>query len=338
MTALTKYQRLEAPGLWRASPEAQRRNVVLSLGDATLTISDTHDMALTHWSLPAIIRLNPGERPALFAPGTDATEQVETDDDTLIKAIEKVRTVVEKRRPHPGRLRHWVTAGLFGGLVALTVFWLPDALRNYTVSVVPTPTRDAIGQRILNRIGRVAGQQCTGSTGRAALDQLGFRVLGSNTPRMIVLSGGVQTTTHLPGHITLLNRSLIEDYEEPDVVAGFLLAEDARRRATDPIQALLDHAGLKATVRLLTTGDLPDTVIDSYAEWLLTSTPATIDRDTLLARFKAAGVRSTPYAYALDLTGESTLDLVEADPVPLSDATPLLSDADWVRLQGICGE
>ncbi|MCK8463056.1 hypothetical protein MUY35_04240 [Aliiroseovarius sp. S1339] len=338
MTALTKYERLEAAGLWRASPEAQRRDVILSLGDATLVISDQHGTALAHWSLPAVIRLNPAERPALFSPGEDATEDLEIEDDTLIKAIEKVRTVVERRRPHPGRLRHWVTAGIIGLLVALCVFWLPNALRDYTVSVVPDPTRDAIGQRILNRIGRVAGQQCDGQIGQSALDRLTARVLDTAAPRVIVLSGGVQTATHLPGHITLLNRALIEDYEEPDVVAGFLLAEDMRRQATDPMNALLEHAGLKATAQLLTTGDLPDGVIDSYAEDLLIAAPAPLDHSALLTRFEKAGVRSTPYAYALDLTGESTLDLIEADPVALADATPLLTDANWVRLQGICGE
>ncbi|MCK0137956.1 hypothetical protein [Aliiroseovarius sp. F47248L] len=338
MTALKKYQRLEAAGLWRADPEAQRRDVIVSLGDATLTISDAHDSALTHWSLPAIIRMNPTERPAMFSPGDDATEELEIDDDTMIRAIEKVRKVIERRRPHPGRLRHWITAGFFCLLLALGVFWMPNALRNYTVSVVPDPTRDAIGQRILNRIGRVAGQQCDGRNGQGALDRLKNRVLNASPTRVIVLSGGVQTATHLPGHITLLNRALIEDFEEPDVVAGFLLAEDMRRQNTDPMKALLEHAGFKATAQLLTTGDLPDSVIDSYAEGLLTAPPAPLSHAALLARFEKAGVRSTPYAYALDLTGETTLELIEADPVQLADATPLLTDANWVRLQGICGE
>lgn len=338
MTAITKYERLEAAGLWRASPEAQRRDVLLSMGDATLTISDMQEHPLTHWSLPAIIRLNPGERPALYAPGEDATEDLETDDDTLIKAIEKLRRVVERRRPHPGRLRGWGTLSLFALIIALGVFWMPGALRNYTVSVVPDPTRTAIGQRILTRIGRVAGQHCDDRAGNTALSQLANGVLDGPAPRLIVLSGGVQQATHLPGNITLLNRALIEDYEEPDVAAGFILAEDMRRQTTDPMTALLAHAGLKATAQLLTTGDLPDHVIDSYAEDLLTATPAPLDQENLLARFKAANLRATPYAYALDLTGERTIGLIEADPITLDTAAPLLSDADWIRLQGICGE
>jgi hypothetical protein len=51
-----------------------------------------------------------------------------------------------------------------------------------------------------------------------------------------------------------------------------------------------------------------------------------------------ANLRTTPYAYAVDITGETTLQLIEADPMSGKETRPVLSDADWLRLQGICGE
>ena len=48
MPALTTYDRLEATGLWRATPQDQRREVVVSIGDATLVIKDLTDKAITH--------------------------------------------------------------------------------------------------------------------------------------------------------------------------------------------------------------------------------------------------------------------------------------------------
>ena len=338
MTALTKYDRLEATALWRPEEGAQRLDVLLSLGDATLTISDMRENVLNHWSLPAIQRVNPGERPAVFRPGDDATEELETEDDEMIRALEKVRKLIERRRPHPGRLRHWVTAGVLAFLLLLAVFWLPGALRSYTVSVVPEPTRAAIGQQILTRIGRITGQECRGREGRAVLTRLARTTTGNADLRVVVLSGAVQTTQHLPGNITLLNRALIEDFEHPDVLAGFLLAEELRRDSTDPILPLLDHVGLPGTVQLLTTGHLPEDAIDQYAEDLLTTPQSEVPVTALLERFKAQGVSATPYAYALDLTGETTFELIEADPVSEANASPLLSDDDWVRLQGVCGE
>ena len=68
------------------------------------------------------------------------------------------------------------------------------------------------------------------------------------------------------------------------------------------------------------------------------SDPASMPDEPLLERFAAAGVSSTPYAYALDITGESTLRLIEGDPMRSEGARkPVLDDGDWVALQGICG-
>ena len=74
MTALTEYERLEATGLWRATAEAQRREVLVSVGEATLTIADFNNRALAHWSLAAIDRQNPGEYPAIYSPDGDPGE------------------------------------------------------------------------------------------------------------------------------------------------------------------------------------------------------------------------------------------------------------------------
>jgi hypothetical protein len=120
------------------------------------------------------------------------------------------------------------------------------------------------------------------------------------------------------------------------VVAGFILAETERARQTDPLIALLQHAGLAATLKLMTTGTLPRPALDGYAETLLSAEPSSVPAAALLSRFKDAGVAATPYAYAVDITGEKTLALIEAG-APEQDNAPLLTDAEWVSLQGICG-
>ena len=102
MTALTEFARLESGGLWRAAPNDQRREVTVSLGNATLVISDSAERPLAHWSLPAIERMNVGERPALFTPASDGTETLEISDDLMIDAMEKIRKTVNRRRYRPG--------------------------------------------------------------------------------------------------------------------------------------------------------------------------------------------------------------------------------------------
>lgn len=340
MTVLKDFQRLEAQGLWRRTDEDQRRDVIVSLGDATLVISDTRGVALAHWSLPAIhiSRAAPDsddDNSHVLRPSADAREQLEVSDPVLIDALERVHRAIERARPHPGRLRNVVWGGAVALLAGLAIFWLPDALVRHTASIVPMAKREEIGRALLQDIRRVAGPRCETPLGSAALGRLRARILPGRG-EVIVLSGGVAVTEHLPGRLVLLNRAIVEDHEDPAVAAGYILAETQRAAQVDPLERLLESAGVIASFRLFTTGELPADTLSAYAETLLTTPQAPADTGALLARFADAGVSSAPYGYAVDVTGESTLALIEADPAP--DAPAPISDGDWVSLQGICGE
>jgi len=335
MTALEKYERLESTGLWRADPEAQRRDVIVSFGEATLVLSDQNESALAHWSLPAISRLNPSERPALFSPDADATETLELDDETMIRAIEKVRAAVARSQPKPGRVRLLVFAGTFTAVLALAVFWLPDALARHTASAVPDVTRARIGDQLLSNIGRLSGGSCMTRPGERALNRLRTR-LSPETRALVVLRSGVAASEHLPGGIILLNRDLLENNDTPEVAAGYILAEAQHAAENDPLLQLLRATGPLTSFRLLTSGEIPDAALKDYSEKLLTGTKTPVNDDALLARFAAAGVRSTPYAFALDASGETTLSLIEADPYRRTAPRVILEDGDWTRLQEIC--
>ncbi|MDG3043070.1 hypothetical protein [Roseicyclus marinus] len=337
MTVLEQYKRLEATGLWREAPDAQRREVIVSLGDATLMISTFSEIALTHWSLPAIARLNPGRQPALYAPGAEAEERLEIDDPDMIAAIETVRSAIDKRRPRPGRLRLWIGAGFGALLLGLGVFWLPDALTRQTVALLPPASREAIGNRLLQEIGRLAGPICTNPRGSLALNRLARRTFGDVAPRVAVLPASIPDTLALPGGILVANAGLVEDHETPEVLAGYLLAEQTRRTTTDPVLTLLTEAGLGTTLRLLTTGEIDNDTLYAHAVTLLSRETGPVDETALLSRFANAGISTTPYAFARDISGETVLSLIEANPIRTGRAEPLLPDADWITLQDICG-
>ncbi|MCJ7871842.1 hypothetical protein [Phaeobacter sp. J2-8] len=339
MTALTQFQRLEAGGLWRAAPGVQRRDVVVSLGKATLILSDTNDQALTHWSLTAIERANPGQIPARYHPDGDPGEELELDEDAreMIDAIERLRREIDRRRPREGRLRWVLGATAITTFLAGALFWLPEALLSHTMRVVPAVKRDAIGLTLLDTLSRVTGPPCRAEASAPSLRMLGRRILGpERASDLIVLRTANRDTAHLPGGFILLNRSVLEDHEDPEAAAGYVLAENLRAAQADPLEALLRQAGMFATAQLLTTGQLPDDALDTYAESLMITQPAPVATDDLLAGFAAAQLGSTPYAYARDATGESTLRLIEADPMNGKQAEPVMSDNDWLRLQVIC--
>ena len=337
MTALKEYDRLEAIGLWRPAPDAQRREVIVSLGDATLTMTDMTGRALAHWSLAAVRRGGSG-LPALYHPDGDPGETLELPEDetVMIDGIARIMRSIDRRRPKPGYLRLVLRLGFGLTFAAAAIFWLPGALERYAVDVVPPVKRSEIGTALLSRMARVAGQPCNAASARDPLRRLALRVLGPGREDLVyVLPGGVPASAHLPGRIILLNRAIIEDHDDVDVAAGYILAEKVRAEARDPLAALLDHAGLVASLRLLTTGALPADTLDAYAEHMLTDARKDSDPEALLTAFEAADLRSTPYAYARDITGETTLALIEADPRARTGSREVLSDADWVRLQGI---
>jgi hypothetical protein len=336
MTALAKYARIEATGLWRASADVQRREVIVSIGDATLVITDLNDQALAHWSLAAVERGNPGATPALYHPDGDASETLElpASEAEMVEAIETLRQAIHRARPRPGRLRGLGLVISFLVVAAVAVFWLPGALRDHTLKVVPSVKRAEIGMALLRRIERVSGPRCTDPEGAAALALLSQRLAAG---RVAVLPEMTRSSLNLPGEVILLNRSVVEDYEEPDVVAGYIITELTRRDAQDPLRNLLQNSGIVENFRLITTGEISSEALDSYAQHLMTTPREQPPYTNHAARFEQVSLRSTPYARARDITGETTIALIEGDPMNGKLVEPLMSDPNWLRLQSICG-
>jgi hypothetical protein len=338
MTALKEFDRLEATGLWRPTPEHARREVVVSLGDATLTMSDMQNRPLAHWSLGAVVRGNGAAVPALYHPDGDPGETLEIGDNhrEMIAGIDKLLRAIDRKRPQPGKLRLWLGGAVAALALVLGVFWLPDALQRYTVRVVPMVKRAEIGEQILGEIASVTGQPCLSPEARQPLRRLARRVMGEQGS-VVVVPGGARHAAYLPGRVVLLHRAVLEEHEDPDVAAGFILTEMLRARQSDPLGDVLDHAGLWASLRLLTSGNLPPAALDAYAAHLMAGQPADPPLADWLAGFAAAELRSSPYAGAREAEGAALQALITADPRAAEGSRPVLSDADWVRLQGICG-
>ncbi len=333
MTALKQYQLLECPGLWRDAPLDQNRNVVVRFGAASLMLCDPKtELPLSHWSLPAIERRNPGGLPAVYTPGQDASESLELDDPDMITALETVRNTLATRRPRPGRLRGSILAAMTAGVLGLVVFWLPGALVRHTAAVVPAAKRAEIGELALRDVVRLTGTPCAHALGQKAMAEMAERLFGPiNTPILLAVRGGAAPALHLPGDVIVLPRELFEAQNGPQAAAGAALAEKARSIALDPLIPVLDHAGLIATVRLLTTGDLPEGALSGYGEVIVKTPPIDLPTDTLVAVFAKAGVPTTPYANAIGAP-----ELIEKDPYVQTPAPALMEDDAWVSLQAIC--
>ena len=92
MTALTQYQRLEATGIWRKSAEAQRIDVIISIGESSLVITDINEKPLAHWSLAALAVKQSKDGNKLYHPDGDPSETLElgNNENEMAEAIEKL--------------------------------------------------------------------------------------------------------------------------------------------------------------------------------------------------------------------------------------------------------
>ncbi|TNC71499.1 hypothetical protein [Rubellimicrobium roseum] len=335
MTALSRYARLESTGRWRAAPGEGGREVVVSFGHATLVLADGSGLPLAHWSLPAVTRLNPGTRPALYAPDEAGSETLEIDDEIMVSAIETVRRSVARARGGPHRLRRalWPTLAVLAAFLGLV--WFPGAVRREALEVVPLSKRTEIGATLLGHLQSRLGPACRDPLGAEALQQLHDRALGQGG-HAVVLPLGPAAPLVLPGHIAVVPRDLVERAAEPAVVAGHLLAAEATLDGDDPLGLLLDEVGVWATLRLLVTGNLDPAVLEAHAATLLAATPTEPDADLLGPAFAQAEVPLAPWALDLDPTGDTVEDLVAADAYAQAEAPILISDSEWVALQGIC--
>jgi hypothetical protein len=333
VTVLAKYQRLEAEAVWRASAEAQRKDVIVSIGEATITISAANGTALAHWSLPAIERLNPGEEPALYAPGPQSPERLELAEPEMLAAVDSVLKAIQSGTRNTGRMRRLVSLAAGLAIMVAAALWLPNAIVRYTASLVPDVARASIGTDLLAELDRVAGAPCNAPAGLQALKQLDTRLFGDTPRDLVILRSALKETTHLPGGTILIAHTLVEDYETPDVLAGYILAEDLRRSQTDPLARLLGRAGLRSALTLLLQGRVPEKGLKRMAEGVVADSPVPVADGDLINRMTAVKVPSEPYAYARDFSGESTETLIAANS---ANTVPILDDGNWIALQRIC--
>lgn len=333
MKALTRYRMVQGVGLWRPDPASQRRDVAVSLGAGSITLRDARSGAVVaHWSLAALERENPGQRPAIWRPGTEG-ESLESDDATLIDALETVDAALNP--PPRGRWLRWgvLAAGLV--VVALGLALLPRALVQRAAAIAPDAMRVQIGREALDRLTAQGGavRVCADPAGRQALTLLRNRALGPDW-RVVVIDGlpGFDAG-HLPGRMVILNRTLVERLDSPEALAGWLILQAVLHQARDPMLDVLAHAGTRATLGMLTSGELAEDALRGFAEAQLARGTVWPDPGLVAAQMSAVGISFQPFVASLPPQAARMAAVLAAGP---DAGVALLTDGEWLTLQAVC--
>ncbi|SDE16639.1 hypothetical protein SAMN05421538_104208 [Paracoccus isoporae] len=339
-TALKQFQRLEASGQWQAVPDAQPREVIVSIGEATLILSDPgSDAPLAHWSLPAVERANPGQMPARYRPAAAEAAGSETlvlDDVLMIEAIDRVQSAIAARRAHPGRVRGGLTVAVLLALIVAAAVWLPPALRDHAVRITPAAERGRIGAAILSNMAPMTGPACSAPAGQAALHRLAARTGLPDPARLVVLPDGMAGARMLPGGIVAISADLVTGRSGPEALAGHLLAARLSAETHDPMDAVMRQARINDVLALLTSGALPEHALSGISAAIWAVPPPMADEHALLEAFGQTRIPSGPFADTLAEGNRASVPLSESDPFRSDPYPPLMSERDWVALQQIC--
>ena len=251
---------------------------------------------LSHWSLPAVRRRNPRDRPALYSPEGDGAEVLELDDDWLIDALEAVQAALAPPKRWRDRLGRKAYAGLAALALLAVVLVFPPALKQHTANVLPWTSRYEIGTRLVADLLAGGAQACASNQGRAALDALQRQVLGQPADVRVMQGTARPRVTGFPGGVYVIDARLLDMAQSAEALAGALLLAEARLTAGDPVRAVLDHMGTYKTFGLLTSGVVPTDALRNYAAAHTRATAATPDAASILSRFEALSLSSRPFA------------------------------------------
>ena len=327
--------------MWREAPDAQRREVVLSLGRTALLVKDLNDNVLAHWDLHAIDRLNPNQFPAIYSPGATESETIEITDPHMIDAIDVFHAISHKPMRR-SRLRKRFAFACFAVIIATGAYFgmtlLPNALEDQAVLVTPQVRIQSIDNSLLSAISMVDGSECDSRISAVVLGTLTGAVALDTRIKVGFAEIGERQSVHLPGGMILLDRSLLGPDSDPELAASFILLEHAASRDRRQFRELIRFAGSWHTMAFLLGREFPARVLHEFAPKILAQSPSLEGSEHLLALFSNAGLSSIPLAEAIGLEsplGEA-LSQAEETGAQGSGNGPIVDMADWNLLREAC--
>ncbi|MEM9048880.1 MAG: M48 family metallopeptidase [Pseudomonadota bacterium] len=373
VTALERYARLEAEGVWFDGRSARPNPVIVRFGEATLTLSGADDVPRAHWAL-ASLRALPDQGDAkrlMLVPAQDSDERLVVEDAEMISAIHAVCPDLKRIRVPRGSFRRLFLWG--GGAVAavlLIVFVIVPALAERLAVMIPPAQEEALGDQVLAQAKRVFGRfssgvrVCERPEGLAALDSMVARLephFESHVPiKVQIFDHPMVNAFAMPGGHVVLMRGLIERAENAEEVAAVVAHEIGHVMHRDPTRLTLRSAGSAGILSLLIGDVLGGTAIALMTDAVINasySRAAEAEADRAAHRImsdaelplepmagfferlaEGAGDRNgllSPLATHPDLAGRAEAAR-KADIIGDTRYVPILTQSAWLDLRQIC--
>jgi len=336
MTALDQFDRLEATAIWRRSQSDADREVLVTFGNATLTLSaldQEGDRPVAHWSLGAVRRRSVDDGAVIFSPDDQASETLTVEDPLLIDALDKVlRDRIKGTQIRGRRSKIKWLAGLLA--VGVAVYLLaPSIAVNVATRLISPERAELLAGEMIGLIEGRTGPECKSGAAKATLETITSKISPNQAFAVHVLDLGDNLTVPLPGHV-LLDRELLERTETPEELAGWIgyaIVDSEKSVAT---RNLFSGSSMRDIIRFLSDGTVtPDAKNRAVNALMLADTQ--FDKEavpTVTSILGDAKITTSEWSEGLAREGINATIGAQND----ERYEPLVGDAGWLAVKKVC--
>lgn len=262
MTALDDFDRLEAVGRLKRTAEDAGVEVVVTFGEATLTmnaLNPSGDTPMSHWSIAAVTLQSETEARAIYRLDAQSDETLTIEDQTFRAAMTRVlqnRTTVTHRRPK----RKWMTLGLgLAALGLLSAVLLPKLITGTATSMISPERAQILAAEMVPMIHARTGPACETPLSETALNRLAKTLNPDGGAVLKIHDMGDVGTISLPGGQILLSEQVLADAPNNATIAAWGALGIAGMIDSSAISELFAETGTWDALSFLSTGELPET-------------------------------------------------------------------------------
>lgn len=332
MTALDAYDRLEAVGILKRSGEDDGTEVVVTFGEATLTMNalgEAGDTPISHWSLAAIDLLNETEQRAVYSLNAMSEETLEIEDLTLRHALEKVlqdRSGKPYRRKTP-RSKLLLTATI--AILAGGYFLLPGLVERTAKGMISPERAEILAAEMIPMIEERTGPACETPMAKVGLDRLAQRLNPDGKTRLFVHDLGDADVVSLPGGKILISQNVLENATDNLEIAAWAAIGIAGVIESPAISELFNGQGVMDGIKFLSSGQLPTAAKERAVNRILinTSEVSPVIAENAEQLLTNAQIPTTGLMRVLGKT---------APAGEMKIQTPIMTDTQWSALRSVC--
>ena len=241
MTALKKYTRLEAPGIWLESMDAEPLEVLVSLGKSSLIIYDYEDNPLTHWSLSTLKLISQNAEMIVFSTTLEGLEKLKIEDVYMKDALLHFINEPTQEKSNKRLIRNVTTLILFFLLCSLLII-IPPKLSDLVKTVISEHHEAQIIDSHFKNHLRKNGQICSSPLTKEVITRI-LKKIGDTEGRLNIeiIKNQNADAIHFPGGNLLISIALLQSIDNIASFTNLLQTELVKAKKRIPLATLIDQ-------------------------------------------------------------------------------------------------